>query len=93
MNQRLSELVPEFVTLMSEKMEFGKLYVSEQYKTAIHLCPCGCGEHVVTPFHPLHGWTYFRDEMDKVTLNPSIGNFQIPCKTHYFIRENRIDWC
>ena len=27
-----------------------------------------------------------------VTLRPSIGNFNINCKSHYFITESRVDW-
>ena len=27
-----------------------------------------------------------------VTLHPSIGNGQLPCRSHYFIRHDRIDW-
>ena len=27
-----------------------------------------------------------------VTLHPSIGNGQLPCRSHYFIRHDRLDW-
>ena len=27
-----------------------------------------------------------------ITLRPSIGNFNINCKSHYFITENRVEW-
>jgi hypothetical protein len=27
-----------------------------------------------------------------VSLHPSIGNYQIPCKTHYIIRDNEVIW-
>ena len=27
---------------------------------------------------------------ETVSLSPSIGNFQFPCKSHYWIRENRV---
>jgi hypothetical protein len=88
-------LKPVFVeTIKNGTLEQGVLYVSEKYETAIHLCACGCGELTVTPFHdPSKQWTYTRDSQDRVTLSPSIGNFQMPCKSHYFIRENRVDWC
>ena len=84
-----------FVDLVPEQLEQGVLYVSEKYQTAIHLCACGaCGQQTVTPFHNSDlGWQYTRDAWDRVTLRPSIGNFQMPCRSHYWITENRIDWC
>lgn len=27
-----------------------------------------------------------------VTLNPSIGNWSYPCRSHYFIQANRVVW-
>ena len=32
-----------------DELEFGKLYYSDKYGTAAHLCACGCGNKVVTP--------------------------------------------
>jgi hypothetical protein len=29
---------------------------------------------------------------DLVSLSPSIGNWQFPCRSHYWIRENAIVW-
>jgi hypothetical protein len=90
---RFMTLKPVFVETIQDSLEQGVLYVSEKYKTAIHLCACGCGELTVTPFNEKTGWTYVRDDQDRVTLSPSIGNFHILCRSHYFIRENRVDWC
>jgi hypothetical protein len=28
-----------------------------------------------------------------VTLSPSVHSTGFPCRSHYFIRNNRIDWC
>lgn len=28
-----------------------------------------------------------------LSLNPSIGNFSIPCKSHYFIKDSKVRWC
>jgi hypothetical protein len=90
-----TELKPVFVKTMPKELEQGVLYVSELYGTAIHLCACGsCKQHTVTPFHiGERGWQYTRDAEDRVTLHPSIGNFQMPCKSHYWVRENKIVWC
>jgi hypothetical protein len=66
------------------------LYVSAKYQTAIHLCTCGCQMEVVTPLGQ-GGWSAATDG-EKVTLSPSIGNYQIPCRSHYWIRESRVVW-
>lgn len=98
MQPKLTELKPEFVTTMPEKLEPGKLYIAREYGTAIHICACGeCGEETVTPFTPAGcdplppEWT-LTENGDLVTLDPSIGNFQYPCKSHYWIKENKIVW-
>jgi hypothetical protein len=89
---RLMSIQPEFVHYAPEPkdLEFGKLYISREYNTAIHLCACGCGNEVVTPLG--YAWWQLTQTDDMVSLHPSIGNFQIPCKTHYFIRGNQIIW-
>ncbi len=80
-----SEVIPE-------QLENGKLYFSEKYRCAIHLCACGCGEKTVTPINAEHGWSLtIADE--KPTLAPSIGNFAMPCRSHYFVRGGVIVWC
>jgi hypothetical protein len=77
--KEVPEFMPEF-----ETMEEGVLYVSHQYHTAIHRCLCGCGEKIVTPIgHERGGWTLNLD--NGVTMTPSIGNYQLPCKSHYII--------
>ncbi len=81
------ELRPEFCKHIPETLEEGILYVSEEYETAIHLCPCGCKCQSVTPFSSGQ-WTYLNED-GKITLNPSVGN-RFPCKSHYFIRKNEI---
>jgi Family of unknown function (DUF6527) len=65
------------------------LYVSLKYATAVHLCACGCGLKVVTPFSPV-GWRLTFD--GSVSIQPSIGNWQYPCQSHYFIRSNKVIW-
>lgn len=85
-------LIPEFVESMPEILVPGVLYVSEKYGSVIHLCPCGCGWKSVTatkPFWP-DGWDITIDG-NFVTLSPSILA-RYPCKSHYFIRRNEIQW-
>ncbi len=65
------------------------LYVSMEYQTAVHLCACGCGIKVVTPLGP-HDWVLTFD--GTVSLRPSVGNGQQACRSHYYIRQDEIDW-
>jgi len=85
-----ARLVPQFVEAIPESLEFGILYVSMIYATAIHQCACGCGREVVTPFSPTDWKLYFDGE--NVTLDPSIGNWSFPCRSHYWIRGGRVRW-
>ena len=91
---KLFELEPVFVDTVPHPLELGKLYVSKKYETVLHLCACGeCNQETVTPIRdPQTGWQY--TEVDGlVTLHPSIGNFQMPCRSHYWIQENKVVWC
>lgn len=85
-----NEIKLQRVHYMPKEFETGILYVSEEYSVAGHLCPCGCGSKIITPLGPTD-WT-FVEEDSKATLTPSIGNWQIPCKSHYWIINGEIDW-
>lgn len=85
-----SQLTHEFVDSIPAVLADGRLYVSIRYRTASHLCACGCGTKVVTPIKPVK-WQLAYDG-ETVSLSPSIGRWQLPCKSHYWIRNNRIDW-
>jgi hypothetical protein len=80
----------ELVEFMPSLLNPGILYVSEKYRTAAHLCACGCGEKVRTQLGPL-GWE-FREDRRGPTLFPSIGNWQKPCRSHYYIRDGAVLW-
>jgi len=80
-----------FVDTLPDLLEQGVLYISPKYATAVHLCACGCGNEVVTPFNPATGWKMTFDGKT-VSLWPSIGNWRLPCESHYFIKYNRTDW-
>ena len=73
-----SERIPETETMLE-----GVIYISEVYDTASHLCLCGCKNLTVTPLGSEH-WTLLNKE-DKLTMFPSIGNYNFPCKSHYII--------
>ena len=78
----------EFVELVPATREPGKIYISITFATAVHDCLCGCGSKVVTPIKP-NKWTLsFNGET--ISLSPSIGNWNFPCQSHYFIRNNQV---
>ena len=55
-----------------------------------HLCFCGCGMKVVTPLSPT-GWA-LTFEGRGVSVTPSVGNWNLKCRSHYVISGNRIEW-
>ena len=80
----------EFVDYIPEKLEDRTLYISRTYGTAVHRCCCGCGREVVTPLSPT-GWQLTFDG-ESVSLSPSIGSWNLPCQSHYFITNSRVVW-
>ena len=78
------------VKYMPLELSQGILYVSSEYAVAGHLCACGCGAKVITPLGPAE-WT-FSERDGHPTLYPSIGNWQLLCRSHYFITKGRIQW-
>lgn len=84
------EIEPVYVETMPDYVSFeeGKVYISEKYNVSIHRCLCGCGEKTVLPLHPITGWVLTKNSAGKVSFTPSVGNFQIPCKSHYIITNN-----
>jgi len=85
-----TRLEHRFVEFLPDKLDPGILYVSMQYATASHKCCCGCGRDVVTPISPTD-WQLMFDGRS-VSLKPSIGNWSYPCRSHYWIKGNRVVW-
>ena len=81
---------PRFVDSAPEILDPGVMYVSIRHKTVLHLCACGCGHEVVTPLAP-HRWRLVFDG-ETVSLEPSVSNGVLACRSHYFITRNMIDW-
>jgi hypothetical protein len=63
-------------------------------KWAVLQCPCGCG-------HPLHvdlmethypHWRISFHSKNVVSLLPSLWVKDAPCRSHFFIRCNRVTW-
>jgi hypothetical protein len=84
----MKTLQHKFVEFIPEILEPDTLYISITYCTAIHLCVCGCGNEVVTPLSPTDWELTFNGKA--VSLSPSIGNWNFPCKSHYFVIQNKI---
>jgi hypothetical protein len=86
---RINALKPVFTEYIPADPEPGHLYLSMHFQTAVHLCACGCESKVVTPFGP-NDWVLTFD--GTVSLRPSVGNGQHDCRSHYYIRCDRIAW-
>lgn len=87
---RPSAITHQFVEHVPRELQDGVLYISLRYRTAVHRCACGCGNKVVTPIRP-SDWTLTFDG-DSVSLSPSIGNWQFQCRSHYWVKQNTIQW-
>lgn len=85
-----AHLRPEFVTTFPTPMERGVIYVSTEYNNCGHLCVCGCGQEVITPLSPAQ-WTITYDG-ENITMHPSIGNWSLPCRSHYVVHRGQIWW-
>ena len=80
----------KFVESLPDVLEEKTLCVCMEFATAAHKCACVCGREVVTPFSPTD-WKVIYDGKT-VTLDPSIGNWSFPCRSHYWIRRDRVEW-
>lgn len=60
----------------------------------VFLCPCGCGELVQLNLLPdaRPRWSAERHPDGTVTLSPSV--WQVAgCRSHFFLRRGRVEWC
>ena len=86
----MNSITLQRVKYLPRKLVPGILYVSEEFAVAGHLCACGCGNKVFTPLGPVE-WR-FTERNGHPTLHPSVGNWQLPCRSHYVIAEGQIHW-
>lgn len=80
----------KFAKNIPDHLDDDKLYISMEYAMAIHNCCCGCGMQVVTPLSPTD-WKLTYDGAT-ISLYPSIGNWGLPCQSHYWITNNEVLW-
>jgi len=87
---RVAELEHEFVVSLPDELEQGILYISFEFGAVAHLCCCGCGNQVYTPLKPSRWRLTFDGEA--IWLCPSIGNWDFPCVSHYWIHGSKVRW-
>ena len=87
---KLKSMVYKFVENIPDNLDAGILYISIPYTTVVHLCCCGCGEEVITPLSSTDWELSFNGE--SVSLSPSIGNWGFTCRSHYWIKKNKVKW-
>lgn len=75
-----------FVDSIPANLQDGVLYVCIKHHIISHLCACGCGHRVDTPIAP-DEWRLAYDG-ETVSLWPSIGNYDISCRSHYYMTNN-----
>jgi hypothetical protein len=86
----MNYIIPKFVEYIPDHLEEGIIYISLPFGVAVHKCCCGCSYKVITPLSD--DWWTLTINGDLISLDPSIGNFQFPCKSHYSIKNNEIIW-
>jgi hypothetical protein len=80
----------EFVKFIPNILKDKTIYISIPYATAAHKCCCGCGQEIITPISPTD-WKLIFDGKS-ISLYPSIGNWGLPCQSHYWIERNEVKW-
>lgn len=82
---------PIFVETMPDFYEYGKIYISEKYKVAKHICLCGCESMVVMPLTGGQWWSLVKENNGTVSFIGSV--LQHPCEAHYIITKNVANFC
>lgn len=61
---------------------------------AAMMCPCGCGEPLVMSLlaDARPRWRVSVDDAGVPSLSPSVNRL-VGCRSHFFLRSGRIDWC
>lgn len=92
----INEFKIEHCHYIPKDIKEGIIYISKEFKLAMHLCACGCGGKTVMPTDiSAGGWSMLEESDGTVSFRPSIGNFsgENPYHAHYFIVKNKVQWC
>jgi hypothetical protein len=85
---RRQHLDHRFVEHLPDRLDPGVLYIAMEFGTVAHSCCCGCGTDVYTPLTPTD-WSMTYDG-DTVSLNPSVGNWHLKCRSHYVVSKGKV---
>ena len=91
--QRTNTVKPVFVESIPvdlSDLKEGILLVCMKYSTLVHRCPCGCGGLSEIGLHPATRIMIYDGQ--NISVEPSIGVNALPCRSHYWIKNNRIVW-
>lgn len=79
----------QLVDRIPKQMEQGVVYHTEEFELAGLLCAYGCGHRITLIVPDSHRvW----DDGGYATIQPSVGVFDAPCKSHYVIRAGNVGW-
>ncbi len=58
------------------------------------ICPCGCGQEICLNLMKSYSpyWSIKKETDGSMTVSPSVNIIE-GCKSHFFIKSNKIDWC
>lgn len=85
-----------FVDDIPDRLRSGIVYLvgnDGYYWQAVMLCPCGCEKvlhmNLIEDYEPC--WTYIIHPKT-ISLSPSV-NRMVECRSHFFLRNGKIEWC
>ena len=77
------------VDRIPKQLNEGIVYHNNDFELAALLCPCGCGHRITLLVPDSH---QISSDKGLPSIYPSIAVCDAPCKSHFFIRQGRIDW-
>ena len=95
-----AKIYPEYIP-GHEKRDSAILYISKLFGCMVYECPCGCEKETAvhfksekrgerTPNFP--EWDLEDHGNGVISINPSV-RMRGGCKAHYFIKQNKVEWC
>ena len=91
MKEKAQEIRPRFVeSIPPGRPPAGEFLISIKYGMGVLRCPCGCGNTMDVNIEP-HRWSIKWDG-EHISVCPSISSDWMGCRSHYWVRRNRIVW-